>query len=32
MDKLLAIGLLVISVVLLVAHFLDIRQTHKHNG
>jgi hypothetical protein len=32
MDKLLAIGLLVISVVLLAAHFSDIRQTHKDNG
>jgi hypothetical protein len=30
MDKLLAIGLLVISVVLLVAHFSDIKQTHKN--
>jgi hypothetical protein len=30
MDKLLAIGLLVISVVLLAAHFSDIKQTHKN--
>jgi hypothetical protein len=30
MDKLLAIGLLVISLVLLVAHFSDIKQTHKN--
>ncbi len=30
MDKFLAIGLLVISVVLLVAHFSDIKQTHKN--
>lgn len=30
MDKILAIGLLVISIVLLAAHFSDIRQTHKN--
>jgi hypothetical protein len=30
MDSLLAIGLLVISIVLLVANFSDIRQTHKN--
>jgi hypothetical protein len=30
MDKLLAVGLLVISVVLLVVHFSDIKQTHKN--
>ena len=30
MDKLLAIGLLVISIVLLIAHFSDIKQTHKN--
>ena len=30
MDKLLAIGLLAISVVLLLAHFFDIKQTHKN--
>jgi hypothetical protein len=30
MDKILAIGLLVISIVLLVAHFSDIKQTHKN--
>ncbi|CAN5382154.1 hypothetical protein BH11BAC5_BH11BAC5_29590 [soil metagenome] len=30
MDKFLAIGLLVISLVLLVAHFSDIKQTHKN--
>ena len=30
MDQLLAIGLLVISIVLLVAHFSDIKQTHRN--
>jgi hypothetical protein len=30
MDKLLALGLLAISIVLLVAHFSDIKQTHKN--
>lgn len=30
MDKILAIGLLVISIVLLVAHFSDIKHTHKN--
>jgi hypothetical protein len=30
MDKILAIGLLVISIVLLMAHFSDIKQTHKN--
>jgi hypothetical protein len=32
MDKLLAIGLLVISIILLIAHFSEIKQTHKNNG
>jgi hypothetical protein len=30
MDSLLAIGLLLISIVLLVVNFSDIRQTHKN--
>jgi len=30
MDKLLAIALLVMSLVLLAAHFSDIKQTHKN--
>ena len=30
MDSLLAIGLLIISIVLLVANFWDIKQTHKN--
>lgn len=32
MDKLLALGLLLISVLLLMAHFHDIKKTHKNNG
>lgn len=32
MDKLLAIGLLVVSILLLIANFSEIKQTHSKNG
>jgi hypothetical protein len=32
MDKFLAIGLLVISIILLAAHFSEIKETHRNNG
>jgi hypothetical protein len=32
MSNLLSIALLVISILLLVAHFWDIKSTHKRNG
>lgn len=32
MDKILAIALLAVSVILLAAHFYDIKKTHKQNG
>lgn len=32
MDKLLAIGLLLVSIIILIAHFSEIKQTHSNNG
>ncbi len=32
MDKLLAAGLLIISILLLITHFTEIKQTHNKNG
>ena len=32
MDKALAIGLLLISIILLIANFSEIKQTHSKNG
>ena len=32
MDKLLAVALLIISIIILIAHFYEIKQTHSNNG